>query len=52
MTAAGELRLAEQIVRFARVLRAAGVKVGPTSSGSTACRRMSVATAASRLICQ
>jgi len=29
MTAAGELRLAEQIVRFARVLRGAGVKVGP-----------------------
>lgn len=29
MTAAGDLRLAEQIVRFARVLRAAGVRVGP-----------------------
>jgi uncharacterized protein with von Willebrand factor type A (vWA) domain len=29
MTAAGDLRLAEQIVRFARVLRTAGVKVGP-----------------------
>ncbi len=29
MTAGGDLRLAEQIVRFARVLRAAGVKVGP-----------------------
>jgi uncharacterized protein with von Willebrand factor type A (vWA) domain len=27
--ASGDLRLAEQIVRFARVLRASGVKVGP-----------------------
>jgi uncharacterized protein with von Willebrand factor type A (vWA) domain len=29
MTPAGDLRLAEQIVRFARVLRTAGVRVGP-----------------------
>lgn len=29
MSVAGDIRLAEQIVRFARVLRAAGVKVGP-----------------------
>jgi len=29
MNAAGELRLAEQVVRFARALRATGIKVGP-----------------------
>jgi uncharacterized protein with von Willebrand factor type A (vWA) domain len=29
MTAAGELRLAEQVVRFARALRASGVRLGP-----------------------